>query len=198
MLKPYGPLLGSFLMLQILGWAFWLYYGQRDAFLILHAPHIHWANALMPWITWLGDGYFALSIALLILPWHGWRIALAAGVAFLSSGLLVQGLKIGINWPRPSALIQDIPLRQIEGYTIHQQFSFPSGHSTTAWAIMIFLSLLYQKRIPVWLWLIPACLASWSRIYLAQHFLEDVLAGAMVGFTFSWSIYHFLEKNKYL
>ena len=59
------------------------------------------------------------------------------------------------------------------------QFSFPSGHSITAFAIAVPIGLFYPElRVP--LLLVAASIAA-SRIVLGMHFLSDVLAGSALG-----------------
>jgi undecaprenyl-diphosphatase len=59
------------------------------------------------------------------------------------------------------------------------QFSFPSGHSITAFAVAVSLGTFYPAALPVLMF----CSASVaiSRLLLGMHFLSDVLAGASLG-----------------
>jgi undecaprenyl-diphosphatase len=59
------------------------------------------------------------------------------------------------------------------------QFSFPSGHTITAFAMALSLGVFY----PVMLLGLLFCAFSvaLSRILLGMHFLSDVLAGAAIG-----------------
>lgn len=59
------------------------------------------------------------------------------------------------------------------------RFSFPSGHTITAFAVAISLSEFYPTLLPALLFCALSIAA--SRILLGMHFLSDVLAGALLG-----------------
>jgi undecaprenyl-diphosphatase len=59
------------------------------------------------------------------------------------------------------------------------QFSFPSGHTITAFAVAIALGEFYPTLLPALL--VCALLIATSRILLGMHFLSDVVVGALVG-----------------
>jgi len=56
------------------------------------------------------------------------------------------------------------------------ELSFPSGHSATAVALAIALTILYPQG--KWLFTTLACLAIWQRVYSGAHYPSDCLAGA--------------------
>ncbi len=59
------------------------------------------------------------------------------------------------------------------------QFSFPSGHTITAFAVAVSLSRFYPD-LAIGLLFCAVSVAA-SRILLGMHFLSDVLAGAAIG-----------------
>jgi undecaprenyl-diphosphatase len=59
------------------------------------------------------------------------------------------------------------------------QFSFPSGHTITAFSVTVALGVYYPFMLPGLLFL--AISVAVSRILLGMHFLTDVLAGAAIG-----------------
>jgi undecaprenyl-diphosphatase len=67
------------------------------------------------------------------------------------------------------------------------QFSFPSGHTITAFAVAVPLSLWYPSLL-VGLFFCALSIAL-SRILLGMHYLSDVVAGALIGSTLGWWAY---------
>jgi len=59
------------------------------------------------------------------------------------------------------------------------QFSFPSGHTITAFAVVVPLLYFYPALTPALLFC--AFSVAVSRIILGMHFLSDVLAGCVIG-----------------
>ncbi len=67
-----------------------------------------------------------------------------------------------------------------------KDFSFPSGHASTAFAAAFTLASFDKKR--VYLYYILALLIGISRIYLGCHYAYDVFAGAMVGLAVGFTV----------
>jgi undecaprenyl-diphosphatase len=71
------------------------------------------------------------------------------------------------------------------------QFSFPSGHTITAFSVAISLGTFYPHLMPALLFC--ASSVALSRILLGMHFLSDVIAGALIGATLGYSTALFLS-----
>jgi len=74
---------------------------------------------------------------------------------------------------------------------------FPSGHTSLITAIMFGLALVYRHR---WLWFLSAIiivLMMFSRMYLARHYLGDVLGGLVVGLLFTYLVYTIWQRTFY-
>ena len=105
------------------------------------------------------------------------------------STIIAEALKKGINRERPYQKYAGIYPYQYEAGE-----SFPSGHTTIAFATATSLSLQYKKWyvvVPVYAWAVGC---SYSRLYLGEHYTTDVLAGAAIG-TGSAFVSHWLTKK---
>ncbi len=118
--------------------------------------------------------------------------SIVAGMVFILNSMLVLFLK-RVAFPdmqRPAALMDNSLLHFVEGVDVQTLYSFPSGHTATAFAMAVTLSLLIKHRGLSVLLIALAALVGYSRIYLLQHFLMDVTAGAFVGTISSFTIYY--------
>lgn len=77
---------------------------------------------------------------------------------------------------QPTRLIQPI-------LTCPLNFSFPSTHAATAFAVATVLTFFDKKRR--WFYYLTAIIISYSRIYLGCHYFFDVLSGSIIGYTIS-------------
>ena len=69
------------------------------------------------------------------------------------------------------------------------RFSFPSGHSTTAFAVAVSLGSFYPEIMP--LLLVLAANVAISRVVVGMHFLSDVLVGSGVGALLGYVAFRF-------
>ncbi|HQQ93558.1 MAG TPA: phosphatase PAP2 family protein [Bacteroidia bacterium] len=101
------------------------------------------------------------------------KSAISIGLA----GLISSSLKLSIKRPRPAVQYpNDIIARDEAG-----PYSFPSGHTTFAFASATALSLTYPKWYVVLPSYLYAGLVGYSRMRLGMHFPSDVLAGMVIG-----------------
>ena len=152
----------------------------------LHTPFF---DTFFTYLTYIGDGmFFAITIIVItILSKKSNRIYtfLLGALTLLFTGIFSQFLK-RVVFPgafRPRKYIGDDLLYLIPDLDVHSMHSFPSGHTTTSFAFCAFLSfVLFRKsKIMQIIMGVLAVLIGYSRMYLSQHFLEDIVAGAFIG-----------------
>ena len=77
-------------------------------------------------------------------------------------------------------------------------FSFPSGHTTSAFSLFLILALFVKKPIFGAVLALFAILASYSRVYLSQHYFEDIFLGSIIGVLGTLFVYFVFEKKNWL
>ncbi len=144
------------------------------------------SHAEVLWSKGLSDSGLTLMVAVpASLALYGF---VAGDDTTLNSGLEIGGsviaalaissvMKYAINRPRP----YDKYPNDIEAYRQEGSPSFPSGHTSSAFALATSLSLNYPNwyvAVPSFLW---ATGVGYSRMSLGVHYPSDVLCGALVG-----------------
>ena len=137
------------------------------------------------YFTQLGSFYgvtIGTALVSLFLMWQrrGFQL-LASLISVLGSSISMYYSKLYFHRERPL---------NIAYYTTENSFSFPSGHSTSAMALVgllcyFCLTEIKNKTTRILLFLMGVMyilLIGISRIYLGVHFLTDVLAGYLLGF----------------
>jgi len=103
--------------------------------------------------------------------------ALYVGASIGVDGVLTYSLKEIVRRPRPYVAYPN----EIIPYETETSLSFPSGHTSLAFATATSLSLKYPKWYviaPSYFW---ACSVGYSRMNLGMHYPSDVLGGAILG-----------------
>jgi membrane-associated phospholipid phosphatase len=156
--------------------------GKASSFFLLNSYHSGWLDNFFICYTFAGNGLFVIGVMAIMLLMKRDTTSLGILISFITSGIAAQILKRLFTAPRPRLFFgPDVYSYYIEGITHSGNNSFPSGHTATAFALATVLFLCLRKRDLQWVLLPAAFMVGYSRIYLAQHFLGDVIAGAAVG-----------------
>ena len=141
-------------------------------------PAPRWIRVWMLCATRGGDGWLWYGLGVVILLFGGDQRFAAIASAALAAGLgitLFLRLKKLTGRKRPCAFEPHCWATLLPP----DQFSFPSGHTITAFAVAVSLISFYPTLLVGLLFC--AISVALSRILLGMHFLSDVLAGAAIG-----------------
>lgn len=174
-----------------------LYFLNRESvFLFLNNQHSNIGDVVLKYLTYVGDGLFMIAAAVFVFFIGKRKLALLLVLSFLATGLFVQVLKRVNEKPRPGLYFKNpLQVHKVDGEILKGNNSFPSGHSTTAFAMFSLFAFATRKKELQLLYFLSALFIGYSRIYLGQHFFEDVLAGAAIGFFTSYALM-WLFRNK--
>ncbi len=169
---------------------------KAEKHLEFNSFHNSFFDLFFNYFTFLGDGITALIISLLLTVIN-FKDALFVGISNIISALITQVLKhtLFADIVRPKKFFEGIhDLYLVPGVDNYLYNSFPSGHSTCAFSLYFALSLIVRSRILKFTFFAIALLVGYSRIYLSQHFFEDVYAGSVIGVTITLLVYYFIRK----
>lgn len=186
LLRAHASFFLAYALFLAIGGLLLVIYGKEQLFLLQNSWHHPLADTVAPLLTHLGDGLFAFAIFLVLLLTN-YRQALTALFCFATVLVLIQAGKqlVFDDALRPAAYFAALgqEIRLIEGVKVHAHNSFPSGHTASAFVLFTFLALQWRQKQLGWVMLLTAVVISYTRIYLSQHFMGDVLAGSLVGVT---------------
>lgn len=119
------------------------------------------------------------------------QTAINTGISLLGNTAITMMMKSTIQRQRPFVTYGDKIV--LQGNTSPTDYSFPSGHTSTAFSVATSVSLAYPK----WYVIAPsfafAGATAYSRMYRGAHYPSDVLAGVLVG-TGSAFLTHKLQR----
>lgn len=161
-----------------------LTFSKSEIHIFINEHYSSFFDVFFKYATYLGDGFF-IAMLFIVLLFIRYRYALILGVSAIASSLIfVHPMKrlIFKDVARPSKYFEGIyDLHFVEGVKLHSMHSFPSGHTTAAFALFFSLAVFVENKLLKILFLILACIAGYSRMYLSQHFLIDVTVGSFIG-----------------
>ena len=144
------------------------------------------ATPILKVISIIGDDGIGLIILGLILLFFkqtrksGFAVLIALLIGTLITNETIKPLVQRIR-PFNSGVAEYVEWWKFVGAMEVGQFSFPSGHTTSAMAVMMALGFTQQKR---WVWLVSAAfvmLTGMSRNYFMVHYPTDIVVGAIAG-----------------
>jgi membrane-associated phospholipid phosphatase len=176
-----------------------LLYTREQIFFAVNGWNSPWADYIEPYMTDLGDGLTAVTLSLVFLLFSYRKFLLLAS-SYLLTGFVAQVIKYFADAPRPSLYFKDqwAPVHTVKGVEILTYNSFPSGHTTSAFSAAVVLAYLATKKgwgIPA---LLTAILIGYSRMYLTEHFFEDVIGGSAIGVIVTVLWLTWLENKQFI
>jgi undecaprenyl-diphosphatase len=126
----------------------------------------------------LGAVWIALALVFGFARWRRiWPAAAFAvwtGIVVFAADAASFGVKDIVSRPRPF-----VAHRQIHSLYVVHSSSFPAGHAATAFAGAVLLSWIARRWTAAFVLLAVAI--AYSRIYVGDHYLGDVIGGAFLG-----------------
>ena len=144
-----------------------------------------WLSTVMQVVTVLGSSVLLIPLVIAVGAWYWHRHSTSRpftllAVTYGGSHIVSQSIKALVGRPRPPAALI---IGDYSGY------AFPSGHATQAAAVYLMLAVVLATGMPpsrhkAWVWVAATStvgVVGITRLYLAAHWLTDVLGGWAFG-----------------
>lgn len=182
-----------------------IFYFTDSVTISLFFNNHHWdvLDRFFSFISCFGEKYFYIFIGALMLVVKKNKF-LPFPLSFINFTIVVQFLKrvIFADHKRPSVALQqllpEIELNLVPYISVEQDFSFPSGHATMIFSLIILFIYVFEVKniFSQCMLIFFAILVAISRLYLLQHFFVDVYCGALIGsFMTFLTIYLFVQYD---
>ena len=172
---------------------------KEEGFILMNPYHTRFLDFVFEGITLLGDGIFSVVFCLALLMVKKRHLSFIVFISFAASGIVAQVLKYFISEARPAIFLEKTNYPYfIENVTLHNFHSFPSGHTTSIFALVSIIAFASQDKKSAIPLLLLGVLVGYSRLYLGNHFLADVTVGSFLGIFFSiicWILFQSFYQN---
>ena len=132
-----------FTIIWIIMFVLLMYYGKINCHLLLNSFHTTIGDYFFKYITEVGGSIPFIILGLLL--FYNYRNFIFLGLSQGLSSLITFVIKRVMQIPRPSVIFNElgIELPVVNGVDLHHSLSFPSGHTTTAFATFFVLAVIF-------------------------------------------------------
>jgi len=157
-------------------------YSKEEIYFFINGLHFPAGDVFFPFMTEFGSSVTAV-VACLLLLFVSYRSSVLMATSLILTTAINVPLKNLFFAPRPRVYFagSQHPIYYVPDVEVlANNFSFPSGHTVCAFTMAIVLTYITPKKSFGYLYLLLALLVAYSRMYMSQHFLEDVTAGSIL------------------
>jgi membrane-associated phospholipid phosphatase len=176
-----------------------LNYSREEIFFAVNSHNFAFGDIIAPYLTDLGNGWTTIALAATLLLFNYARAFIMA-VVYAITSITAQIIKHIFDAPRPKLYFKDqlSQIHFVKGVDILSLHSFPSGHTVTAFSTTLLITYWCRNKgwgLPL---LLLAMMVGYSRMYLSEHFFEDVTAGSTIGVVITICLITLLINVKFL
>ena len=181
-----------------------IFFDKQILFAAVNTHYNAVGDVTMFYTTWIGEGVTITTLLLLLLfvipAFRNWWYFITALLCNVLPTLVTQYVKHAANAPRPLKYFHEADwVHILPAWPRLYNQSFPSGHSTGAFALFCFLSMLLPLKYNK-VGLLFFCLAlavAYSRLYVAAHFFADVYTGSIIGGSVSLATFSVMRRYQH-
>ena len=186
------------LLFLLISAVYLLLYSKPELHILINQHHSDRFDAFFKFITNLGSGFLYIAgIIFLINKKFKWFLVYTVAIAISNVTLIIFKQYILEISYRPAwyfYVYENYRLHLVDGIIQHHLNSFPSGHTTTAFTVFLLIAISCRLNISKLFAFTVAILIAFSRVYLSQHFLGDIVAGSILGTGSIFLAYFIMSK----
>jgi membrane-associated phospholipid phosphatase len=189
---PYILILCACLIIKLL-------FTRSEIYFAVNGIHSDFADSVEPYITHIGDGLTVIALSVILVLFN-YRAAFLLITSYALTALTAQILKYSFDMPRPKVYFSDQldKIHFVKDMYILSVHSFPSGHTVTAFSAGVVITYLAKNKAWGGVLLFVALMVGYSRMYLSQHFFEDVTVGSVVGVMVTVIWLSYIDRKKFI
>jgi membrane-associated phospholipid phosphatase len=187
--------IGLFLIFVLLGGWVLTMIQKGDVVLWLDVHHTPLLDIFFKYATRMGEGLVVIALIGFVGLYRFRHFVYGALAMGVSTGI-IQSLKHFVfpHMDRPKVVLAAMDLHFVEGVHVNSHFSFPSGHSASAFTLFTVMALSTKNKALGVLWFFLALFVAGSRMYLKQHFFMDIYTGGIIGFVTAVVFYLVIQR----
>jgi len=198
-LKQTKPFLIPYLILMLACIIIKLLFTKQQIYFAVNGQYSDFADEIAPYITDLGNGWTIVALSAILVLFN-YRTAFLMATTYAITSLSVQIVKYIADADRPTLLYHDklSTIHVVKGIYLLKYYSFPSGHTVTAFSTALLVTYLLKNKNWGWLFFIVAVAVGYSRMYLSEHFFEDVTIGSALGVVLTIWWISYIDSKKFI
>jgi len=155
---------------------------KEQIYFTFNSWHFTYGDVFFALWTNMGDGGVCVVITIGLL-FFSYRKGFLMGTSFILTSVVAQVLKRIVATDRPVLFYKEqfSKIYLVKGVDMLETLSFPSGHTTSAFTAAVVLTYITPRKAWGLVFFILAVLVGYSRMYLSEHFFEDVVGGSAIG-----------------
>lgn len=198
-LRKISSLIYPYLLLLAVCVLLMLIFTKEELYFAVNQRHTVFTDVFFTYVTQLGASGCCILFSILLMLFN-FRRGFLLATSYLITFAVSQTIKHLVQAPRPHLFftkkLHEIYL--VKGVVMLDVNSFPSGHSVSAFSAAVVLMYLSGKKSRGMLLLLLAVLVAYSRLYLSEHFLQDVVAGSFLGVLVTSCWLYWIEQQNFM
>jgi len=176
-----------------------LNYSREEIYFAVNSHNFAFGDLIAPYLTDLGNFWSVVVISVVLSLFNYSRAFLMLLINTITA-LFAQVVKHIFDAPRPTLYFQSqlSRIHLVKGVDMLKLHSFPSGHTVSAFTTALLITYWCRNKtwgLPL---LLLAMMVGYSRMYLSEHFFEDVTAGSTIGVVVTICLITLLMNVKFL